>query len=519
MKNITLKITMRHTARILAVSVLFLLSSTKVSAQFGISVIDNVVDAAAGMVGANKGNHPGGGNNNNNGGNSGSRAGGNKGSADPGHGTGAGPWKPVPKIVFTDKDFCWECVSPSYDGVFSVRVGYKEMYRFYETDGGKPISRSTWKSSGEPRFNKGVCAVQSVKTRQWFILKKNGDSIALDPKIRLMTNFVDGVAIAGDYSVRYFINDKGQKIYPNVKPSEFEIYPLVDGTRRMFKASEGYGYLDAHGNVVIKPQYSEARSFSGGVAIVYDMSATENKYWIIDNMGKKVCEVPSKYAKISWTKSCNLSDFVNGAAVARNSETDKYDIVSTKMDIKASFDDASPFCLKTTPASASVCIVKNKDWEHPQFCNAHGTVLDQYNNPMVLLKRPTQPFYETSNEKGEKTVRLPTVFAGYNGKDLYTVVKEAFALPSWEYTGLNVVKGSATNDLGYIIDYEGVLGTFNYNYTKLDDFSTDRIAKANMKSTKEWKKPVDRWMEVTEDHMVFVDASGKILVELVHQPE
>ena len=122
-------------------------------------------------------------------------------------------------------------------------------------------------------------------------------------------------------------------------------------------------------------------------------------------------------------------------------------------------------------------------------------------------------------EKGEKTVRLPTVFAGYNSKDLYTVVKEAFALPSWEYTGLNVVKGSATNDLGYIIDYEGVLGTFNYNYTKLDDFSTDRIAKANMKSTKEWKKPLDRWMEVTEDHMVFVDASGKILVELVHQPE
>lgn len=505
--------------KVLLLFMLLMCGSMSIRAQFGISVIDNVVDAAAGMVGANKGNphNPGGSSNSGS-----SKGGGSKGSAntpDPGHGEGAGKWKPVPTVVVKDKDFCWECVSPSYDGIFFVKVGYKNMYRFYRTKGGEPVSRSVWKANSEPRFNNGVCAVQSAASRRWYILKSNGDSIALDPSIKMMTNFLDGVAIAGDYGKKYFINDKGQRVFPNAVPDEFEIYPLIDGTRRMFHGQGGYGYIDAHGNVVIKPQYAEARNFGGGWAIVYDATATQNKYWVIDNMGKKVSEIPSKYAKVSWTRNCYVSDFVHSAAVAKNEETGKYDIISPKMDIKASFDDASPFCRKSVPSDAAVCVVKNNDWEYPQFCNTNGTVLDQYENPMKWLKRPTQPWYETYNDKNEKTVRMPSVFSGYSHVELYFNAKDAWGTPRWEYTGINVSGGNLATDKGFLFDYHGVLGMFNWKYTKPDSFSADGHAKCNMKSTKEWRKQVSRWIEELEDHMVFVNTDGEITVEIVHQPE
>ena len=258
-----------------------------------------------------------------------------------GHGPGAGKWGGAPSIQIDFDGFCWECVSPSYEGIFCIPIGSSSRkFRFYKVDGGEQVGRSDWMANEEPHFNGGVCAVKSLSSRRWYILKSSGDSIALDPKITAVTNFMDGVAIASmGYGNNFFINDKGQKVYPNVKPNKAEIYPLIDGTRRLFSGDGGYGYLDAHGNVVIKPQYGEARNFSGGLAIVYDMMNTSEKFWIIDTMGKKVSEVPPTYASYGWTHSCWMSDFIHSAAVAKNNDTGKYDIEGTKEFLLSHLDE------------------------------------------------------------------------------------------------------------------------------------------------------------------------------------
>ncbi len=429
------------------------------------------------------------------------------------HGLGAGQWGDFPSVVIDFDDFCWECVSPSYDGIFFVKLGSSNnKYRFFRTQGGERISKSDWMANDEPRFNKGVCAVKSMSSRRWYILKETGDSIALDPKITRVSNFMDGVAVASiGYNNCFFINDRGQRVYPNAKPSECEIYPLIDGTRRMFRGDGGYGYLDARGNVVIKPQFSDARNFSGGLAIVYDMMNTGEKYWLINTMGRKVSEVPSTYASYGWSSYCNMSDFIHSAAVAKNSETGKYDIIGPDMKPKASYDYASPFCLKTMPSTAAVCVVRNEEWEHPQFCNTNGELLSAYNNPGVVLKRPTQPWIDTQNDKGEKTVRMPTIMSD----ELTMPAKMAWVEPLWTYTGYSVFVGSASNDTGYVMDYEGVIRKFNWKYEKPYAYSADGYAKAVKKSTKSWRKQVSRWVEDLEDHMVFIDTQGNVLVEII----
>lgn len=433
-----------------------------------------------------------------------------------GHGPGAGAWGGGPSVTIDFDDFCWECVSPSSDGIFSVQVGSSKKFRFYKVEGGEQIGKSDWSASGEPRFNHGVCAVKSLSSKRWYILKSSGDSIALDPKINRVSNFMDGVAVAAtNYTDYFFINDKGQRVFPAVKPSELEIYPLIDGTRRMFRGKEGYGYIDAHGTVVIKPQYSEARNFSGGLAIVYDMMNTGEKYWVINTMGKKVSEVPSTYASYGWTHSCWMSDFINSGAVAKNSDTGKYDIISPDMKPKASFDYASPFCLKTMPSTAAVCVVMNENWEHPQFCNPNGNLLDAYNNPGVVIKRPTQPWIETQNDKKEKTVRIPPVL--YN--ELSMPAKMAWVEPLWTYTGYCVFGGSASNDTGYVMDFEGVIRKYNWRYEKIDVYSADGYAKAIKKSTKGWRKQVSTWIEELEDHMLFIDTQGNVMVEIIDKPK
>lgn len=450
----------------------------------------------------------------NNGNKSGDRSGSEP--ADEGHGPGAGAWGGAPSVQIDFDDFCWECVTPSYDGIFAVKVGDSNRYRFYKTQGGEQIGRSDWMANGEPHFNNGVCAVKSVLSRHWYILKSSGDSIALDTKITRVTNFMDGVAVASTgYTDCFFINDKGQRVYPNVKPSDAEIYPLIDGTRRMFPGQGGYGYLDAHGNVVIKPQFSEARNFSGGLAIVYDMMNTGEKYWVINTMGKKVSEVPATYASYGWTHSCWMSDFINSAAVAKNKDTGKYDIIDPEMRVKASFDNASPFCLKTMPSTAAVCVVKNDDWEYPQFCNPNGTLLKGYNNPGVVIERPTQPWIETANEKDEKIVRTPPIL----GNELSMPARDAWVVPYWSYTGYSVFHGSLTNDVGYVMDYEGVIRKYNWKYEKPDVYSADGYAKAIKKSTIGWRRPVSIWIEDLEDHMVFIDTQGNVMVEIIDKPK
>ena len=503
--------------------------------------VEGVIDAAAGMVGANKGNKkPGSGNGGNGSGNGGNGNGnGNSGdggdtgdghyvskhkACDPGaKPEGAGLLGTSHHIIEVDFDLCWQCVTPTYDEVFAIPVGDTKKWRFYNVETGKQVGNKEWKASTEPHFNKGVCAVQDPETKQWFILDKIGNTTPLAKNIISVTNFLDGVAIAStSYTDHFYINTKGQRIYPNVKLDENEIYPLIDGTRRMFKGKSSagggaYGYMDAHGNVVIKPRFLEARNFGSGVAIVFDYKSTQNQYWVINTMGHKVSVIPEKYAKVKWTQSCFMSDFVNSAAVVKNYETDKFDIVSPTMKVMASFDDASPFYLKTSPAKAQVCVVKNKEWEYPKFCTTSGDIIN-YANPMTLAGTRligtgnTDPWYETKNDKGEKTLRMPEPIMA---EEKTNNPKDAWQIPEWKYTGYGVFPGSLTNDTGYVMNYEGLIRIVNWKYEKIEKYSADGYAKANKASTAGWRVLNCTWVEDLDWHMVFIDQYGNVKVEIV----
>lgn len=471
--------------------------------------VEDVIDASAGMVGANKGNpKPGSGNSGGNGSGNGRYVSKHK-ECDPGpQPSGAGAWTPLPKVKAEVGEFRWLCVTDSYDGVFGIPDQQTRKWQFYRTDGGKPIDGKKWRAADEPHFNKGVCAVQDPDSKQWFVLNKDGRTIPLAKNITKVTNFMDGVAIASTVSYNhFFINDKGQKVFPAAVPDKDEIYPLIDGNRRLFYGKGGYGYMDARGTVVIKPQYEEARNFSSGVTVVFGYTATQDKFWLIDVQGKKVCEVPEQYAKVGWTKMCNVGDFVASATVAKNNSTGKYDIIGTDMKVKASFDYASPFCQLKTPVHASVCVVKNDDWKYPKFCNIHGKLLD-YGNPPQPGTPPTEPWYETSNAKGEKIVRKPFI------EGEMVSAKQAWSASRWEYSGMCFSESGST-DTGYVMNYEGLMRLFDRKYESPDNYSIDGYAKCIKRSTAGWRVVGCTWVEDLEEHTVFIDRNGKVMVEVV----
>ena len=443
-------------------------------------------------------------------------------TADEGHGPGAGSWSSVPQVLIDFDGFCWECVSPSCDGVFTVQVGDENLFRFYATEGGSRISQQDWmflSSSSMPLFDKGVCAVKSKETRKWFILKQDGSTIALDPKITAVGNFHDGLAVAEINYQKHFINTQGKIVQPTIELENFNSYPLVDGTRRLFQTTKGYGYLDGHNNVVIQPQFNKATNFSGGYALVLEdmWDSSKNDFWVINEFGKKIAKVPNQYILSSYIdKTAYVTGFIGGGAVAKNFETEKYDIVSPQMQVKAIYDDASPFCLKKFPANASVCVVKNDDWKYPAFCLPNGEIVRNYADPMVSIAGPTRPYYVRKNDKGEETVMLPPLLSSYHHTDLVSAHPEnAWKTTDWEYTGYTVLGGSLVTDLGYIMNYEGILRLLNWRYEKISSFSTDGFAKAIKKSTRGWRKQVSTWIEELDDHMCFLDENGKVAVEIV----
>lgn len=452
-------------------------------------------------------------------GNNGATAQDEKKDEEEGHGPGAGKWGNPPAIKIDFDNFCWECVSQSCDGVITIQVGYNKRYRFYETKGGKRITEKDWMAYEYPLFDKGVCAVKSPETRKWYILRQDGTTLELPSNITAVSNFRDGLAVAEINYEKHFINERGQVVLPNLRLREMHSYPLIDGTRRLFEGADGFGYLDGHNNIVIKSQYLKARNFSGGYAMVFDWTATNNEWWVINELGKKVSVVPEEYVRSNYVeKVLYVTDFVHGGAMASNNATGRYDVVDPQMRVQASFDDASAFCLMRIPSDAAVAVVKNESWEYPEFVKPNGELIRSYADPMVTIAGPTRPYYVRENGKGEKTLMLPPLFANYHHHELPPGQPWlAWKDPAWEYTGYTVLGGSLVTDMGYIMNYQGIVRILNWRYEKYEDFSSDGYAKGLKMSTKNWYKSDNVWKEELEQHMVFMDVKGNVVVEIINQ--
>jgi len=134
--------------------------------------------------------------------------------------------------------------------------------------------------------------------------------------------FVDVVApVVKKGSPVTFIRKDGSEAFsikesngtPIISTSNFS-----EGMARIFDANSRYGYIDIKGNVVIKPEYTQAYPFKEGYAVVYgpkgeNLSNPERA--VIDKTGKIVLKVDDSVYGLHETVSEGLIGFTDDTAL------------------------------------------------------------------------------------------------------------------------------------------------------------------------------------------------------------
>lgn len=206
-------------------------------------------------------------------------------------------------------------------------------YQLFHIDG-RPLVEGKWRNPGSdndyPRMDKGAMIVKKADTNdeKLYIIKKDGTVTALPATYKTATHFRDGVAIVRlqgktPYSLgkAVFIDQTGKQLPspPNLSTQQRKeindgvrnIAPLRDGMRAYFdEEAKKWGYCDEHGKVVIPPTFTEARSFSDGLACV----SKDGKTFFINKQGNQANPLSFK---AGWSGSTNIvSDYSGGVCVA-----------------------------------------------------------------------------------------------------------------------------------------------------------------------------------------------------------
>lgn len=134
-------------------------------------------------------------------------------------------------------------------------------------------------------FSQGVAAV--CKDGKWKLINSNGENIGSsfdDIKLHSDGSYVnDGIMIAavnGNYDI---YNAKGEKLSA-LACADMDVFM---GDAIAYKDASGkWGYVNKNGEIVIKPQFDQAKSFSGGLGAV----CKENLWGFAKKNGKIVIE-------------------------------------------------------------------------------------------------------------------------------------------------------------------------------------------------------------------------------------
>lgn len=405
-------------------------------------------------------------------------------------------WGDYPTVEVDFDDFEWAKVTDVYDDIFAIQKYDSKgtIWNFYNVETAKAVSTRGWRTQDTPRFDNGICAVCDTAPAkgspannpkyQWYILRKTGETTALDPTITAVGNFCDGLAVAKANGKMFFIDDKGKAVLPDVKPNSFITYPLKDARRLFLGGFQKFGYLDAEGRVVIEPQYKSARNFSSNHAIVRNASG---KNVIIDPTGREVSEIPSQYMSFTGT---TITDFVCGGAVALNTETERYDIITPTMEVRNSFDKATAF-YNTLIIDEANALVMNNDWKHPKLCTPNGRTSD------------SSIFITIQGNNGEEVYLQPEP----NGEPDNPLAADLLDRSYWNNTGLRLANVYLVNTTGALFNSSGeVLWKYDNEHIKPEDFSPAGYAKGIVMEAKS---------AATEEHFVFFDTLGNIKLEVV----
>lgn len=272
----------------------------------------------------------------------------------------------IPTIKFTETSFYavritndtkflkipnYATVSDVYDGIFSVTSERGDVAFFYED--GTMLFDYIWKEIGNfapAQFDNGVCLMRSkekVGTRYPLcILYRDGRVKQLPTEYYNGTQFVDGIARlqkqTASGNVWVYINAAGKEIYPNLTEKcgfggANSTGELSDGLRPHYSyADKKWGYIDAQGNVVIKPQFATARPFSEGLAAVQVEENYVKKWGFIDRTG--AFAIPAQYGGYG-----KISDCRNGYITWRDWDNSQDLFIDKTGKVAATYKSATPF--------------------------------------------------------------------------------------------------------------------------------------------------------------------------------
>lgn len=194
-----------------------------------------------------------------------------------------------------------------HDGLIALEADGKALFVNAATQQyvfGTDAQMRRFNSVTPPYFSGGVCLLRrttgDARDSETVMVYPNGKYRVLPAQFTgIAAQFSDGVAIA-QKRVNYantnvWIDKNGREIFPALadKPKGFggdgKIYPVRDNRRVIYNSQlEKYGYSDAKGVIVIKPQFDRAMNFSEGMAAVMFKEGYNEKWGFIDLSGKLV---------------------------------------------------------------------------------------------------------------------------------------------------------------------------------------------------------------------------------------
>ncbi len=196
-------------------------------------------------------------------------------------------------------------------------MGIEDAGYYTESSGYVPVKiEGKWKymnTSGEflpGEFEEAGCFYNNkaaVKQEDgWYLIDHEGNAVSekyTDIKLDLQGNYVQGEVILAKEKDKYHIYDAEFQQIGDFACDDMDI--CLDNGLIAFKQGEKWGYVDTEGNIVVEPQYEEAKSFSNHMAAVRD----ENGLWGFINRNYDLV-IACEYEDVSYfnqSESCMVS--------------------------------------------------------------------------------------------------------------------------------------------------------------------------------------------------------------------
>lgn len=155
-------------------------------------------------------------------------------------------------------------------------------------------------------FSGGTAAVH--KNGQWILINASGEQVSSQrfDDIKMFGNgdySYKGIMVASEGGT-YRLYDQTGALKNDFKCSDADLYL---GEPIAYKDATGkWGFVNIDGDIVITPQFDEAKSFSNGLAAV----AIDGQWGFIDEQGKTVIDAQFEFADYFTSKGlCVVSDF------------------------------------------------------------------------------------------------------------------------------------------------------------------------------------------------------------------